>query len=107
MLQEGEVHLPLHTISQDVTMELKGGRVAGVQNLDIHKGAELIIRPDGKINSYNSSHIELESLTVYGAGLVSFTGVTEKVEKLDILVDQFVIKGGGRLKANKLFVDSK
>ncbi|PIK33353.1 hypothetical protein BSL78_29826 [Apostichopus japonicus] len=97
----------LHTISQDVTIELKGGRVAGVQNLDIHKGAELIIRPDGKINSYNSSHIELESLTVYGAGLVSFTGVTEKVEKLDILVDQFVIKGGGRLEANKLFVDSK
>lgn len=100
--------LPIHTISQDVDIDLKGGRLAGVRDLNIHHGSNLIISPEAKINSYNSSCVELDSLTVYGAGHVSFLGVTENDHVLRVRTkDEFVIKGGGVVETNNLQVQSK
>lgn len=85
-----------------------GGRLTGVQDLEIHKGANLILYPDGKINSYNISHMELRSLEIFGAGLVSYTGVADEDHQLLVnITENFHVKGGGLLQANNLFLEGE
>lgn len=89
-------------------MDLQGGRVAGVQDLEVHKGAELKLHPDAKINSYNASLVNLRSLSVFGSGLVTYHGLAEQGDQLHVtLEEKFHIKGGGLVKANYLLLESK
>lgn len=87
---------------------MQGGRVAGVQDLEVHKGAELKLHPDAKINSYNASLVNLRSLSVFGSGLVTYHGLAEQGDQLHVtLEEKFHIKGGGLVKANYLILESK
>ncbi|KAI8478546.1 hypothetical protein Bbelb_437250, partial [Branchiostoma belcheri] len=103
--QNGTLGLPHHTYLQDTTLTLYGGKLLGVQTLNISLDGKLDIKATSKINTETPGTLVLNSITVLNGGVLSYLEGPEDEAGLMVQLDgSFTVRGGAEVAANKLYI---
>lgn len=106
--QNAKVNMPYDTYLRDATIKLYGGRVIGLQRMDISLGGEFHMHPNARINSLTASEMKIEHLTVMDGGLFRYEGKAEDDDSLQAEVaEDFNVRGGGELYISKMVMHGK
>ena len=97
--------MPYDTFLKDCTVTLYGGVLRGVHTLSISLGGSFIAYPPAALDSGESSHFNLDSISILDGGVFRYEGRTEQEDAVVISLDgSLVVHGGGQMFGNKITV---